>query len=100
MNESDVYLVMEFCNGGDLNDYLHRKKTLPEETIRHFLIQIGSAMDAMNRKAIVHRDLKPGNILLSYYGNYASVEDVPGPLITFKLGAYIGLLNLMSYFIP
>ncbi|VUZ55684.1 unnamed protein product [Hymenolepis diminuta] len=96
VNESDVYLVMEFCNGGDLNDYLHRKKTLPEETIRHFLIQIGSAMDAMNRKAIVHRDLKPGNILLSYYGNYASVEDVPGPLITFKLADF-GFARFLQY---
>nr|CDS25901.1 serine:threonine protein kinase ULK2 [Hymenolepis microstoma] len=96
VNESDVYLVMEFCNGGDLNDYLHRKKTLPEETIRHFLIQIGSAMDAMNRKAIVHRDLKPGNILLSYYGNYASIEDVPGPLITFKLADF-GFARFLQY---
>ncbi|VDN95887.1 unnamed protein product [Rodentolepis nana] len=96
VNESDVYLVMEFCNGGDLNDYLHRKKTLPEETIRHFLIQIGSAMDAMNRKAIVHRDLKPGNILLSYYGNYGSVEDVPGPLITFKLADF-GFARFLQY---
>ncbi|KAM3176664.1 hypothetical protein ACTXT7_006065 [Hymenolepis weldensis] len=96
VNENDVYLVMEFCNGGDLNDYLHRKKTLPEETIRHFLIQIGSAMDAMNRKAIVHRDLKPGNILLSYYGNYASVEDVPGPLIAFKLADF-GFARFLQY---
>ncbi|VDM34247.1 unnamed protein product [Hydatigera taeniaeformis] len=60
---------------------------MPEETIRHFLIQIGSAMDAMNKRAIMHRDLKPGNILLSYYGDYPSVNEVPGPLITFKLGA-------------
>ncbi|KAM7539970.1 hypothetical protein Aperf_G00000045221 [Anoplocephala perfoliata] len=96
VNENDVYLVMEFCNGGDLSDYLHRKKTLPEETIRHFLIQIGSAMDAMNRKAIVHRDLKPGNILLSYYGNYSSVEDVPGPLITFKLADF-GFARFLRY---
>ena len=66
--------------------YFLVKKTLPEETLRHFLSQIGSAMDAMNKRAIMHRDLKPGNILLSYYGDYRSVNEVPGPLITFKLG--------------
>uniref|UniRef100_A0A5K3FBA1 Protein kinase domain-containing protein n=3 Tax=Mesocestoides corti TaxID=53468 RepID=A0A5K3FBA1_MESCO len=88
ISNSDVYLVMEFCNGGDLSEYLHCKKTLPEETIRHFLIQIGSAMHAMNIRAVMHRDLKPGNILLSYYGEYASVNDVPGPLITFKLADF------------
>lgn len=88
ISNADVYLVMEFCNGGDLSEYLHSKKTLPEETIRHFLIQIGSAMDAMNRRAIMHRDLKPGNILLSYYGDFPSVNEVPGPLITFKLADF------------
>ncbi|EUB61633.1 Serine/threonine-protein kinase unc-51 [Echinococcus granulosus] len=45
-------------------------------------------MDAMNRRAIMHRDLKPGNILLSYYGDFPSVNEVPGPLITFKLADF------------
>nr|VZI45651.1 unnamed protein product [Spirometra erinaceieuropaei] len=88
ISNTGVYLVIEFCNGGDLSEYLHLKKTLPEETIRHFLIQIGSAMDAMNKRAIMHRDLKPGNILLSFYGNFSSVGDVPGHLITFKLADF------------
>ncbi|VDM02461.1 unnamed protein product [Schistocephalus solidus] len=45
-------------------------------------------MDAMNKRAIMHRDLKPGNILLSYYGNFSSIGDVPGHLITFKLADF------------
>ena len=36
-----VYLVMEFCNGGDLADYLQQKTTLNEDTIQHFVVQIG-----------------------------------------------------------
>ncbi|KAA8592784.1 hypothetical protein FQN60_018239 [Etheostoma spectabile] len=35
-----VYLVMEYCNGGDLAEYLHSKGTLSEDTIRVFLQQI------------------------------------------------------------
>lgn len=61
-----VFLVMEFCNGGDLADYLQLKGTLSEETIRLFLIQIAAAIQVMSAKGIVHRDLKPQNILLSY----------------------------------
>ncbi|XP_071946463.1 serine/threonine-protein kinase ULK2-like isoform X2 [Antedon mediterranea] len=61
-----VYLVMEFCNGGDLGDYLQAKKTLSEDTIRIFLGQIAQAMKAMRLKGIIHRDLKPQNLLLSY----------------------------------
>ncbi|CAB60406.1 Serine/threonine-protein kinase unc-51 [Caenorhabditis elegans] len=59
-----VYLVMEFCNGGDLADYLQQKTTLNEDTIQHFVVQIAHALEAINKKGIVHRDLKPQNILL------------------------------------
>ncbi|KAM6975399.1 serine/threonine-protein kinase ULK1 isoform 2-T2 [Tautogolabrus adspersus] len=63
---SSVYLVMEYCNGGDLADYLHSKGTLSEDTIRVFLQQIAGAMRVLKAKGIIHRDLKPQNILLSY----------------------------------
>lgn len=63
---SSVYLVMEYCNGGDLADYLHSKGTLSEDTIRVFLQQIAGAMRVLQAKGIIHRDLKPQNILLSY----------------------------------
>ncbi|XP_010788130.1 serine/threonine-protein kinase ULK1 isoform X3 [Notothenia coriiceps] len=63
---SSVYLVMEYCNGGDLADYLHSKGTLSEDTIRVFLQQIAGAMRVLHGKGIIHRDLKPQNILLSY----------------------------------
>ncbi|XP_044031266.1 serine/threonine-protein kinase ULK1 isoform X2 [Siniperca chuatsi] len=63
---SSVYLVMEYCNGGDLADYLHSKGTLSEDTIRVFLQQIAGAMRVLQSKGIIHRDLKPQNILLSY----------------------------------
>lgn len=63
-----VYLVMEYCNGGDLADYLNAKGTLTEDTIRLFLRQLAEAMRAINSKGIVHRDLKPQNILLAHSG--------------------------------
>lgn len=37
-----VFLVMEYCNGGDLADYLQTKGTLSEDTIRVFVKQIGT----------------------------------------------------------
>uniref|UniRef100_A0A8C7LDV3 non-specific serine/threonine protein kinase n=1 Tax=Oncorhynchus kisutch TaxID=8019 RepID=A0A8C7LDV3_ONCKI len=56
-----------YCNGGDLADYLHSKGTLSEDTIRVFLQQIAGAMRVLQVKDIIHRDLKPQNILLSYH---------------------------------
>lgn len=61
-----VYIVMEYCNGGDLADYLQRNGTLSEDTIRLFAKQICEAMRAIQSKGIIHRDLKPQNILLSH----------------------------------
>ncbi|XP_017771399.1 PREDICTED: serine/threonine-protein kinase unc-51 isoform X2 [Nicrophorus vespilloides] len=64
----NVFLVMEYCNGGDLADYLNVKGTLSEDTIRLFLVQLAGAMKALYNKDIVHRDLKPQNILLAHSG--------------------------------
>ncbi|XP_069694991.1 serine/threonine-protein kinase unc-51 isoform X1 [Periplaneta americana] len=64
----NVFLVMEYCNGGDLADYLGVMGTLSEDTIRLFLCQLAGAMKALHAKGIVHRDLKPQNILLSHNG--------------------------------
>lgn len=72
-----VYLVMEYCNHGDLADYLLEKQTLNEGTIQHFFAQIAKALEALNRKAIVHRDLKPQNILLC---NPRSSQHPPLPI--------------------
>ncbi|XP_058489562.1 serine/threonine-protein kinase ULK2 [Solea solea] len=69
---NSVFLVMEYCNGGDLADYLQAKGTLREETLRVFLQQIAAAMRILNNKGIIHRDLKPQNILLSYAGRKRS----------------------------
>ncbi|XP_072443787.1 serine/threonine-protein kinase ULK1 isoform X2 [Chiloscyllium punctatum] len=69
---NSVYLVMEYCNGGDLADYLHSKGTLSEDTIRLFLQQIAGAMKMLHSKGVIHRDLKPQNILLSCTGGRKS----------------------------
>lgn len=65
-SQHNVFLVMEYCNGGDLADYLNPRGTLSEDTIRLFLFQLAGAMRALYNKGIVHRDLKPQNILLQH----------------------------------
>lgn len=63
-----VYLVMEFCNGGDLDHYLRDKGRMDEASIKIFLQQMASALKILHSHKVVHRDLKPANILLSYNG--------------------------------
>uniref|UniRef100_A0A3Q3R6J2 non-specific serine/threonine protein kinase n=1 Tax=Monopterus albus TaxID=43700 RepID=A0A3Q3R6J2_MONAL len=61
-----LFLCLQYCNGGDLAEYLHSKGTLSEDTIRVFLQQIAQAMKVLRGKDILHRDLKPQNILLCH----------------------------------
>ncbi|CAD6193814.1 unnamed protein product [Caenorhabditis auriculariae] len=88
-----VYLVMEFCNGGDLADYLQQKTTLKEDTIQHFVIQIARALEAINKKDIVHRDLKPQNILLCYTNK--TTTNAPYTDIVIKLADF-GFARFLS----
>ena len=53
-----VHLVMEYCNAGDLGEYLQEKISLPETVIQHFLVHIAHAIQAINKKGIVHRYAK------------------------------------------
>jgi serine/threonine-protein kinase ULK/ATG1 len=39
-NDKNVYIFTEFCNGGDMEEYLKKKGTLGEDEAREFLKQI------------------------------------------------------------
>ncbi|KAM8865742.1 serine/threonine-protein kinase ULK1a isoform 1-T1 [Synchiropus picturatus] len=85
-----VYLIMEYCNGGDLADYLQMKGTLSEDTIRVFLQQIAQAMKALQSKGIVHRDLKPQNILLCHpHGRRSSFHNTSVKLADFGFARHL-----------
>ncbi|KAJ8722145.1 hypothetical protein PYW08_004547 [Mythimna loreyi] len=81
-----VYVVMEYCNGGDLADYLQANRLLSESTIRTFLRQLAEAMRAIHAKGIVHRDLKPQNILLTH--NVAPPRTPHASEITLKIADF------------
>ncbi|OHT17382.1 hypothetical protein TRFO_41037 [Tritrichomonas foetus] len=63
---SYYFLVMEYCNDGDLIHFLHSNgKGLDESVVIDFMAQIGSGLSYLHHHQIVHRDLKPHNILIS-----------------------------------
>jgi len=76
-----IYIVMEYCGGGDLSKYIKSHKRLPEKICRNFLQQLGSALRFLRSKDIAHMDLKPQNILISL--NHPRIN---GPVL--KLGDF------------
>ncbi|QGA12665.1 hypothetical protein EYB26_000309 [Talaromyces marneffei] len=63
-NRGDLYLVLEYVEGGELFDYVSTHGPLPEEEAVRFFRQIISGLAYCHRFNICHRDLKPENILL------------------------------------
>lgn len=60
-----VYLIFEYCIGGDLGSILRLKRSFPEKIVQHFLQQLASALKYLRDNDIVHLDLKPHNILIT-----------------------------------
>ncbi|XP_029354887.1 serine/threonine-protein kinase ULK3 isoform X3 [Echeneis naucrates] len=61
----NIYLIMEWCSGGDLSRFIRSRRILPEKVAQRFLQQIACALQFLNERNISHLDLKPQNILLS-----------------------------------
>lgn len=68
-NKNDLYLILEYIEGGELFDYLIKRGRLLEfEAIRYFR-QIIEGIGYLHQFNICHRDLKPENLLLDFNKN-------------------------------
>lgn len=59
-DEEQLYLVMDFCPGGDLMSLLIREDVLPEAWVRVYAAEAAMAVAAVHSLGYIHRDLKPG----------------------------------------
>ena len=68
-DKENVYVVMEYSNGGNLFQYIHKKERLCETEAYKIFVQVCSAVDFLHRNSLIHRDIKPENILLTNSGD-------------------------------
>ncbi|KNA08548.1 hypothetical protein SOVF_161720 isoform B [Spinacia oleracea] len=63
--EERIFLVLEYCEGGDLGAYIHRHGRVSEDVARHFIKHLAAGLQVLRDNNLIHRDLKPQNLLLS-----------------------------------
>ncbi|CAG8694138.1 3335_t:CDS:2, partial [Gigaspora margarita] len=68
-SENKIYMVLEYCEGGELYDFLVNRKRLKENLARKMFGQLCRAVKYCHDRRVVHRDLKLENILLDAHKN-------------------------------
>ena len=64
-----LFLVSEYCAGGDLRFMLAYKKWFTEEEARLYLAEILIGIEELHKNGIIHRDVKLDNILIDKEGH-------------------------------
>ncbi|KAF6150851.1 hypothetical protein GIB67_020934 [Kingdonia uniflora] len=90
----NLYLVMEYLNGGDLYSLLRNLGCLDEDIVRVYIAEIVLALEYLHSLRVVHRDLKPDNLLIAHDGHLKltdfglskvglinSTDDLSGPAV-------------------
>src|SRR6187551_3789173 len=62
--DGQPFLVMEYLEGEDLANKIHRKKALSLTATVRIIKQAASALAETHAKGVVHRDLKPANLFI------------------------------------
>lgn len=60
---NNIYIILEYCNEGDLDQYLKKRKKFTEEEALDFLIQILNGFKTLVQNKIMHRDFKLANVM-------------------------------------
>ncbi len=70
-HQSSIWIFMELCSHGDLDQYFRNNFPILNEGIElklDLITQILSGIAFLHHNSIVHRDIKPGNILVQSNG--------------------------------
>ncbi|THH27284.1 hypothetical protein EUX98_g6904 [Antrodiella citrinella] len=68
-SKENLYLVMEYLNGGDCAALIKTLGNLPEEWARNYIAEVVLGLESLHERGIVHRDLKPDNLLIDQHGH-------------------------------
>ena len=101
-HKDGLYLIMEYIDGKQLNDYIKQDTgPITEEKLIPLFSKVLSAIDYAHGKGLVHRDIKPANILITTKGDVKLIDfgiaknDDQEDGLT-KTGVQVGTVSYMS----
>mmetsp|Transcript_26281 Transcript_26281/g.44331 ORF Transcript_26281/g.44331 Transcript_26281/m.44331 type:complete len:1505 (+) Transcript_26281:148-4662(+) len=65
---NNLWLILEYCAGGDLASLIKQDGHLPETSVRMFSLDILAGLRYLHSAGLLHCDLRPNNILIDEYG--------------------------------
>lgn len=69
-DEENLYLLMTFMGGGDLDWFVRTHGAVQEKNMAFYAAEILLGLEAIHRQNYIYRDLKPKNILLDHQGTF------------------------------
>ncbi|KAI9481567.1 MAG: kinase-like domain-containing protein [Benjaminiella poitrasii] len=99
-DEKNLYLVMEYAPGGDLQGLIQRRSCQPflEDEARFYCAELILAVERIHQLGYMHRDVKPGNILIDKDG-HIKLGDL-GSCISIDAKNYLLMVGTMPYVSP
>ena len=83
--DEDSWVFMEYCEGGDLNEYSRKHYNELQENRINIMTEISRGLSFLHDSRVIHRDIKPENILIQ---PVAGVEQVAVKLADFGLATF------------
>lgn len=69
-----LFMVMDYCPGGDLGQLLQHESRLSVDRARIYLAEVLLALEELHRQQIIYRDLKPDNVVLDANGHALLID--------------------------
>ncbi|CAD8112640.1 unnamed protein product [Paramecium sonneborni] len=67
--ENKLYMILDYCPGGDLEQLMNERGKLPEKAAKAYACEILLALETLHQNCIVYRDLKPSNVVIDKDGH-------------------------------
>lgn len=64
-----LYMLLDFCPGGDLGEILQKEGKFAEERAKIYICELLLAIEELHKRNIIYRDLKPDNVVLDKEGH-------------------------------